>query len=411
MTIPYAKKIYDSIHGFIRFSELEKELIDSYPFQRLHQIHQLGIAYLVYPGATHKRFEHSLGVMELAGRIFDLILSKYHSQPALPDADYWRVIVRLSALCHDLGHLPFSHVAEKALLGKKGHEKWSLKMIRSAYLAPIWEKLQKQFPGKKVVGDIIKISIGEKKLIELEPGLATFTAWERVISEVISGDFFGADRIDYLIRDAKSTGVSYGLFDYHQLIEMLCILPSLDGKGLALGVEQNGIESCEALLLARHFMHKRVYQYSSVKAYAFHLTRFMQAEFKGMEFEDLEDYLAFTDAEVLCTLFASARDPKAPGHFDASCLTVRAKRFHVEELPDSASEEELEKLAIPEGMIAWDFSSKKRPALPLTFPVLGHQGEVLDPSSCFEIAIRSKKRAFAFVSPDYFSALEKWLHK
>src|SRR5579863_6050989 len=67
------KKIYDSVHGFIPFDEFEKELIDSVPFQRLHYIHQLGIAYLVYPGATHTRFEHSLGVMLLASLMFDKI--------------------------------------------------------------------------------------------------------------------------------------------------------------------------------------------------------------------------------------------------------------------------------------------------------------------------------------------------
>ena len=66
-----SQKIYDAVHGFIRFNELERRLIDSEPFQRLHYIHQLGIAYIVYPGATHTRFEHSLGAMELATRIFD----------------------------------------------------------------------------------------------------------------------------------------------------------------------------------------------------------------------------------------------------------------------------------------------------------------------------------------------------
>ncbi|MBS0653317.1 MAG: HD domain-containing protein, partial [Verrucomicrobia bacterium] len=72
----YTKKIYDAVHGFIRFNELERELIDSEPFQRLHYLHQLGISFLVYPGATHTRFEHSLGAMELATRIFDRITSK-----------------------------------------------------------------------------------------------------------------------------------------------------------------------------------------------------------------------------------------------------------------------------------------------------------------------------------------------
>ena len=66
----YFKRIYDSVHGFIYFSSLERDLIDSYAFQRLHYLHQVGVAYLVYPGATHTRFEHSLGTMHLATQIF-----------------------------------------------------------------------------------------------------------------------------------------------------------------------------------------------------------------------------------------------------------------------------------------------------------------------------------------------------
>src|ERR1700679_1250919 len=119
-------KIYDPVHGFIRFNELEKKLIDSFAFQRLHYLHQLGIAYLVYPGATHTRFEHSLGVMELASLIFDRVTAKSTFSIAPQNYEYWKQILRFAALCHDLGHLPFSHVAEKALLTKGGHEKWTL---------------------------------------------------------------------------------------------------------------------------------------------------------------------------------------------------------------------------------------------------------------------------------------------
>jgi len=75
-TLQRSQKIYDAVHGFIRFNALEKWIIDSEPFQRLHGIHQLGIAYLVYPGATHTRFEHSLGTMHLATQIFERITTK-----------------------------------------------------------------------------------------------------------------------------------------------------------------------------------------------------------------------------------------------------------------------------------------------------------------------------------------------
>src|ERR1700722_17529447 len=124
----YTKKIYDAVHGFIRFNSIERNLIDILAFQRLHHIRQLGITFLVYPGATHTRFEHSLGTMEVATRIFDHLLEK---QMKLPDVDYWKQIVRFAALCHDLGHLPFSHDAESTLLGDMGHEQWTIRIIQS----------------------------------------------------------------------------------------------------------------------------------------------------------------------------------------------------------------------------------------------------------------------------------------
>jgi uncharacterized protein len=162
--LPLSRKIYDSVHGFIRFNDLERDLIDSYAFQRLHYLHQLGIAYLVYPGATHTRFEHSLGVMELSTQIFERIVTKNTFECEDKDDDYWLQILRLAALCHDLGHLPFSHVAEKELLGREGHEKWTLQIIQSQYLSGIWEKLQSDFPEREIIHDIIKLSIGEEKL-------------------------------------------------------------------------------------------------------------------------------------------------------------------------------------------------------------------------------------------------------
>src|SRR3989344_2454610 len=143
------KKIYDSVHGFIPFDEYEKEVIDSLPFQRLHYIHQLGIAYLVYPGATHTRFEHSLGVMFLATLMFDKICKSvrpdvFHFVPRKGSSEYlyWKRVLRMAALCHDLGHLPFSHVAEQDLLNPFGHEAWTLKIIDSPYLKPLWDKLR-----------------------------------------------------------------------------------------------------------------------------------------------------------------------------------------------------------------------------------------------------------------------------
>jgi uncharacterized protein len=404
------QKIYDAVHGFIRFSELERMLIDSEPFQRLHYIHQLGIAHIVYPGATHTRFEHSLGCMELATRIFDRITSKQFS---LIDDKYWLQIIRLAALCHDLGHLPFSHDAEKVLLGPADHEEWTLKVIQSEHLRPVWTALQSEFPKKNIVTDVLKMAIGEKKLFEMGVVL-TFSAEERVLSQIITGDFFGADRIDYLLRDAQCTGVAYGLFDYHQLIEMLCILPV--GPELQLGIEENGIESCEALLLARHFMHQRVYQYSSVKAYKFHLARFMKSFFeRGDYLANLENYLSLSDSEILSALRRSAKDPISAGHLDADALVRRDKRFKAillkEGIREKTIKEIIAELDIPADLIFWELASHQRQLKGLSFPVQTRSGSILDSGELSQILIPSGGMQWAYVVPQHEKALRRELEK
>lgn len=426
------KKIYDSVHGFIPFDEFEKELIDSVPFQRLHYIHQLGIAYLVYPGATHTRFEHSLGVMLLASLMFDKICKSirpdvFHFVPRKGSADflYWRRVLRMAALCHDLGHLPFSHVAEKDLLSPHGHELMTLKIIESDYLKPVWQKLRnapsylEDVIERDIVEDIKKIAIGEAKWKAMTG--KGFNSWERIVSEVITGDFFGADRIDYLIRDAKSTGVAYGLFDYHQLIEMLRILPSVDrgSDELQLGIDENGLESCEGLLLARHFMHRRIYQYSSVKAYNFHLRRYMKANYSPKIFEDLESFLSISDTDVISSLNKAAKDPRLPGHADARCVIYRQHRFRAIALPENMTEKDLRdyktKNKLKDTEIEWEFFQSEAPPHQLSFPVSRRHVVIQKACNCSDLLLKvpSKKSNWVYISPerdfDLVSFLAEWV--
>ncbi len=402
----YFKRIYDSVHGFIYFSSLERDLIDSYAFQRLHYLHQVGVAYLVYPGATHTRFEHSLGVMHVATQIFDQIMRKYEKplEPSL--VAYWRQVVRFAALCHDLGHLPFSHTAESVLLEKGGHERWTLDLIESSFLKPVWDRFQAEYPEANVTQDIIKISLGEKKLSEVRPD-QKFTPWQKVLTQVITGDFFGADRIDYLLRDARATGVSYGLFDYQQLIETLCILPSLNSdqeEGLTLGIEENGIESCEALLLARHFMHRRVYQYPSVKAYSFHMARFLkQFSQKEQMLSSLTKYLAYTDNEVLSEIRSAFQNPSHPGHEDAVAILTKDHRYVAFELSGGVDAKEIEewKSRFEVESVESCLVDEKKEASFVSFPVLSRSGKVVDGRFCFSITIPAHSSTWIYVPPKH----------
>ncbi len=431
------KKVFDSVHGFIHLDSLETELIHSRVFQRLHYIHQLGVAYLSYPGGTHHRYEHSLGVMKLATEIYEhLIISTYDiammnqfEEKLFQDVpkfmsveyEYWRRVVRLAALCHDLGHLPFSHAAEQVLLGDGGHEKWTANIIQSHYLRPLWKRLAEESPYMKkspedVEYDILKTAVGEKdlKILEIK---ATFTSWEKIVSEIITADFFGADRIDYLLRDAKYTGITYGLFDYHQLIEMLRILPVVlkDSSYLCLGVEEEGIESCEALLMSRYFMHRRICHYSSVKAYTWHLKHFMNVCYSNSAYlESLEDYIAFSEHLVFVEMAKAEKDVTHPGHMDAVAFLNHDKRCKAVALSTPVNYEYVQKLikdnSIPEESLCWEVNTfEDEFQMSLDFPVLRKDQSIIFCRELSKITVPTATSNWLYLPADYEKLLRQGL--
>lgn len=306
-------EIRDPIHVFVRLDSHEREVLNSRPFQRLRHIHQLALTYLVYPGATHKRFEHSLGVMELAGRVFDIITSNVTDdiREILPDLNnvsalsYWRRVLRMAALCHDVGHLPFSHAAEKELLPEEwDHERLTREIISSQEMNSIWNSITPPLRPD----DVAKLAVGPKKAKDLK-----FSDWETILSEIIVGDAFGVDRMDYLLRDSHHTGVAYGKFDHYRLIDTLRILraPLSGDKGnseeVGLGVEQGGIQSAEALMLARYFMYSQVYLHQIRRVYDIHLMDFLKEWLPDGKFPtELSRHLALTDNEVNAALLDAA---------------------------------------------------------------------------------------------------------
>jgi hypothetical protein len=320
-------EIRDPIHTFIKVDNREREIIDSRPFQRLRNIHQLALSHLVYPGATHRRFEHSLGVMDLAGRVFDVVTNeeniRFESVEAiLPDKGdfpYWRRTLRVAALCHDIGHLPYSHAAEKELLSNnQDHEDLTVALIESEYLAPILAS------GSPINPEHVKkIAVGQKKLKNEQ-----FTEWESILSEIVTGDALGVDRIDYLLRDSYHAGVAYGRFDHHRLIDSIRLLPrSTDLGGSSepsLGIELGGLHSAEALLLARYFMYEQVYFHPVRRVYDIHLKEFMLAHFGENKYPtDLQGHLATTDNEIATAMALAARDVSSAGHSAAEKIVER----------------------------------------------------------------------------------------
>ncbi len=230
------KLIRDSVHGNLYLDEFEIKLVDTPQIQRLRRIKQLGFTYLVYPGATHTRFEHSIGTMHLASELADnLGLSNENKK-----------MLRVSALLHDAGHSPFSHVSEGVL--DTSHEILTSKLIRESQ---IYDILSETFDPR----EIIKIINGEGAL-----------------GQIISGEL-DVDRMDYLLRDSYYTGVAYGVIDVERLIHSMKLEENLV-------VDKKGIPAAESALVARYFMYPSVYQHHTTRIINSMFRRCMRRLFK-----------------------------------------------------------------------------------------------------------------------------------
>ncbi len=391
------KKIFDPIYGFISLNEYEFKLIKKLPFKRLQAIHQIGTASFVYTGGNHKRFDHSLGTFHIATQIFDAVVEK-NLQLDKEAVTYWRKVLRVAALCHDLGHLPFSHVAEEDVLGKNGHEEWTMRIIRSDYLFDIW-KLE-----RLNVEDIVKIAVGE------EIYGSTFTNWEKIVTEMLTGDYFGADRIDYLLRDSYFTGLSYGSFDYCQLIDCLRLISFQNA--ICLGLTEDGLESCYSLLLARYFMHKRLYQNPSVKSYSFHLNRFIKFFFKNKNYLDsIDNYISVNDYDVLSEMNKALFDKNHKGHDDAMSLMDQQKRYSVHTITQKEGDILLGELKHFNNEIFFEKCQSSQNNNTLSFPVLLKSGIVEQAEKIAEVKIPVNYKNCVYISPNASIYVKKFLQK
>lgn len=311
------KRIADPVHGLIRLTEIESQVLQHPIFQRLRDITQLGIAKYVYPGAMHNRFTHSLGVLHNATKIFDVAYRNWVRHPELSGdikADYIfseeiLQATRLAAMCHDLGHFPFSHNLEQALdwMAEQNiidtsfrHEQLSAVMIRQLLGSILGEYTD------KVAGLI------ENDYSVLDNCL--FPSF--VVSSAID-----ADRMDYLIRDAQHCGVDQGRYDRERLLDS--IIPyatKINGVDHdVLGFKSKGIEAVEQFLLARHRMHQTVYFNPSVVGYEAGLRRAYYRistddppwELPSIYFDEPERFIEFNEAQFYTQLKRALSDSES----------------------------------------------------------------------------------------------------
>lgn len=213
------KIIKDPVHGYVEVDEEILPLLDSPAVQRLRYVRQLGFSNLVYPGANHTRFEHSVGTMHLAGVAC--------RQFGLPKED--RQLVVVAALLHDIGHGPYSHASEPLIEAWLGRTHDDIAGIVGAQFGALLEPL----------------GIEPSDLCAVVKGI-------HPLSGIIHGDL-DVDRMDYLLRDAYYTGAPYGTVDAHRLIRNIHLTP----EGVML--DENGINAAESLLIARTLMRPTVY--------------------------------------------------------------------------------------------------------------------------------------------------------
>ena len=222
------KIINDPIYGFIKIeSQIIYDLMNHKYFQRLRRISQLGLSYLVYPGAQHTRFQHALGSLHLMDKAIQQLTNKGHEITSKEQE-----ALRISILLHDIGHGPFSHALENILVNEINHEKITLMFMK---------QLNVEFDGKLSLAiEIFKNTYKKKFLYQL------------VSSQL------DMDRLDYLKRDSFYTGVTDGNIGTERIINMLNVA---NGN---LVIEEKGIYSIEKFILARRLMYWQVYLHKTV---------------------------------------------------------------------------------------------------------------------------------------------------
>ena len=231
----------DPLWNNIRVDGPYLALLDSAPFQRLRYVRQLGLAHLVYPGATHSRFEHALGAYHLA-RLTVRVLGDAGELAAVADGD--RELVVAAALLHDIGHYPFSHALEE--IGVPHHEAVAGPLIAEG---PVGAILRDAF-GAEAPGRVLELIRGTS---------------DSPLQGLISGSI-DLDKTDYLKRDAMMCGVAYGEIDVDRLRHALTIVTDPGTGRPTVGLREKGLSALESLLFAKYQMYRNVYWQHAVRS-------------------------------------------------------------------------------------------------------------------------------------------------
>jgi HD superfamily phosphohydrolase len=285
--------------------------------------------YLAYPGATHTRFEHSLGVMDMASRVFDALVRRHRGEieedlrqvPELAEDTIAkaRQVIRLMGLLHDIGHPAFAHAGEAGIPGKQKHEAVSIYAIENHLSSMIDSTF---FRGAASV--LIR-------LIEKSEDLA-------FLSQLVSGEL-DVDRADYLLRDSLHCGVNYGIYDSNRLIESLTLVNNEESGPLQLALDRGGEHTFEAMILARYQMSTQVYFHKIRRIYDHYVEQYCRL-WGAQNYTNLDDVLEHDDVSVTVEI---RRDAKSDGPRKTWAERIVLRRHHrvVHQTGDSGDQQDL----------------------------------------------------------------------
>ncbi len=272
--------IKDPIYGYVRLTEIERNIIDTFAVQRLRRIRQLAGAEYVYPAANHTRFEHVVGAMYLAGVVGENLPTELSAEE--------RQKVRLAALLHDVGHAPFSHLFEPFLL---------------KYLGRNHEDMSTWIIGNSALADVIDAQgFDANELSRLAVGKVS-TPNKRFLGQIISSSF-DVDKMDFVVRDSYHTGAGYGSVDVFRLIYTMDVL---DGN---LAVDITALPTLESLILARLESFRAIYFHRACRAVQMMILKALDAakdDLQILTVKSPDEYLEWDDYVVWSKLLQNPR--------------------------------------------------------------------------------------------------------
>ncbi len=354
--------IRDPLWNNIRVDPVALRLVDTAAFQRLRYVRQLGLAYLVYPGASHTRFEHALGAYHLAGRALAMFEERDESRGMLREA---APIVRCAALLHDIGHYPFSHALEE--IGALHHEDVARPLVTTG-----------------AVAEVLHAELGAdapERIMALIRGRS-----DSPLQGLIAGSL-DLDKIEYLKRDAFMCGVNYGDIDVDRLLNSLVVVDDPERGMPVVGISEKGLSALESLLFAKYQMYRNVYWHHAVRSATAMYKRLVDGALRAGSLS-AETLAAFTDEGLLhelaqrapTSLLAALRERrlyKRVFECPAAELPAEAGEWIADDraLVVAVEDQLARELGLAPGELLLDYPTKTQ-MLGLDIPVLRRDGSV-----------------------------------